>query len=83
MTFNTPFKPMSMHLKEHDLVAIKDLQAGSIIECEQGALWITVPGDPQDYMLTPGERFVNEMKNSKVLIEALHEARMALQKASN
>lgn len=48
---------------------------GDAIVVTQGILWVTQEGDPQDYVLTPGERFVAN-RHGSVVVEALTDAAM-------
>ncbi|HEY9847233.1 MAG TPA: DUF2917 domain-containing protein [Candidatus Caenarcaniphilales bacterium] len=43
---------------------------GSQIVCMQGVLWLTQSGDPHDYILHPGERFLATCQG-KVVVQAL------------
>jgi len=49
------------------------------IVCEKGILWLTQSGDPGDYILMPGDQFAGR-KHGKVLIEALHDAILRIDK---
>jgi hypothetical protein len=51
------------------------IDRGDAIVVTQGTLWVTQEGDPQDYVLLPGERFVAG-RNGTVVVEALTDAAM-------
>jgi hypothetical protein len=47
------------------------------IEALGGALWVTLPNDPNDYILRKGDR-VSVSTKGTVLLEALSEARFTI-----
>ena len=51
------------------------IDRGDAIVVTQGILWVTQEGDPQDYVLSPGERFVAN-RHGMVVVEALTDAAM-------
>ena len=48
---------------------------GDAIAVTQGILWVTQEGDPQDYVLSQGERFIASGQGM-VVVEALTDAAM-------
>jgi hypothetical protein len=48
------------------------------IQALGGTLWVTLPNDPQDYLLRSGER-VTVRRKGTVLLEALTEASFSIQ----
>ena len=51
------------------------IDRGDAILVTQGILWVTQEGDPQDYVLSPGERFIAN-RHGSVVVEALTDAAM-------
>jgi hypothetical protein len=51
------------------------IDRGDAIVVTQGILWVTQEGDPQDYVLSSGERFVAN-RHGSVVVEALTDASM-------
>jgi hypothetical protein len=70
---NTP-----LTLTRRAFIRAQNTQPGTTIVCEQGMLWLTQSGDYRDYMLRTGDHLTIN-KKSKVLIEALSEARVSIQ----
>jgi hypothetical protein len=52
---------------------LSGIRQGDAIVCRHGALWVTQAGDPEDYMLRKGERFVAS-REGVVLVQAINEA---------
>jgi hypothetical protein len=61
-------------LAPRELHAIADA-AGVRLTCRSGAVWITVDGDAQDYVLEAGETFA-ESRHARLLLYALGTARI-------
>jgi hypothetical protein len=51
------------------------IDRGDAILVTQGVLWVTQEGDPQDYIVKEGERFVAN-RHGSVVVEALTDASM-------
>ena len=51
------------------------IDRGDAIVVTQGTLWVTQEGDPQDYVISTGERFVAS-RHGAVVVEALTDAAM-------
>jgi len=51
------------------------IDRGDAILVTQGTLWVTQEGDPQDYIVQEGERFVAN-RHGSVVVEALTDASM-------
>jgi hypothetical protein len=49
------------------------IREGDAIVCRHGVLWVTQEGDPEDYMLRKGERFVAN-RQGVVLVQAINES---------
>jgi hypothetical protein len=47
------------------------------IVCTEGVIWVTFPGDPQDYLLNKGERMLTEA-SSEVVISGIGKAEFSL-----
>ena len=45
-------------LSAQEIERIADICAGDTIICTNGVLWVTQEGDPEDYLLKKGEKFV-------------------------
>jgi hypothetical protein len=54
---------------------VAGVDRGDAIAVTQGILWVTQEGDPQDYVLSKGERFVAS-RPGLVVVEALTDAAM-------
>ena len=50
--------------------SVRDRRAGTVIRILDGTLWITEEGDPEDYLLSPGETFVST-RGGRVVVESL------------
>jgi hypothetical protein len=57
-------------LSAQEIECLTGIRSGDIILCTYGVLWITQTGDPQDYLLNKGEKFVAN-RCGLVLIQAL------------
>jgi hypothetical protein len=65
----------SIALRKGEVWPITSSLRGLAIECRQGILWVTQEGDPKDYILEPGQRFVVARRGS-VVVEACSDARL-------
>ncbi len=45
-------------LRAREIERLNNVIAGDVIVCTRGVLWVTQKGDPEDYLLKEGERFV-------------------------
>jgi hypothetical protein len=50
------------------------------VTCEQGAVWLTVDGNPRDFVLKAGETFETSDRG-RLLIYALADSRISLREA--
>jgi hypothetical protein len=66
----------AMRLQASDLIAL-DLQAGDRLRSDAGTVWITVDGEPDDLMLTPGEVHTVET-DSRLNVSALRSASLVV-----
>ena len=77
---NTTRNQKAAQLPERRLCAqmverLAGIDRGDAILVTQGILWVTQEGDPQDYVLSEGERFVAN-RHGSVVVEALTDASM-------
>lgn len=75
---NTARKPKSSQINERrlssqDIQRLAGIHPGDAILVTQGILWVTQEGDPNDYVLSAGERFIANRRGS-VVVEALTDA---------
>jgi hypothetical protein len=68
-------EPKDIELSERRLCAqmverLAGVDRGDAILVTKGVLWVTQEGDPQDYILSTGERFVAN-RHGSVVVEAL------------
>lgn len=68
---NTPLT--EQRLCAQDVERLAGIDRGDAILVTQGILWVTQEGDPQDYVLSQGERFVAH-RHGTVVVEALTDA---------
>ncbi len=61
-------------MEKGDIFVIPDA-ANLQIQCETGALWLTLDGDLHDYILNPNERFC-VARHQKAVVYALSSAQM-------
>jgi len=57
-------------LKAQAVERLAGVSKGDMILCTSGVLWVTQEGDPQDYMLRSGERFVAD-RHGVVVVQAM------------
>ena len=60
-------------LHPRQLLSLDNTRHPMTIECRNGVLWVTCTGEPEDYMLQAGLRYVPKSRGS-VVIEALDES---------
>ena len=68
---------ITLQLRSHCFHRLSEVEPGMTVTCEQGLLWVTQSGNPQDYTLKPGQRMMLEGKG-KVLIEAVSESNLSI-----
>ena len=56
--------------------------SGLDLRCREGSLWITLDGDPQDYVLEAGETFTTPA-HSRALVYALKASRVTIERTLN
>jgi len=60
-------------LSAQEIERLAGIRKGDSIICTHGLLWITQEGDPEDYMLMKGEKFVAN-RQGVVLVQAFKES---------
>jgi hypothetical protein len=65
----------AIQLRKGELWHLENDLRGLSIACMEGILWITQEGDPKDYIVEPGQRYVITRRGS-VVIEACADARL-------
>ena len=73
MNINTKTSNIELLMKQRQLLKLEEAQPHIAIECKQGVIWVTSSGDYRDHMLAAGQSYI-PVKNSQVVIEALHDA---------
>lgn len=62
-----------IRIARHGFQSIEAVKPGTTLFCDAGVLWVTQPGDNQDYVLTSGQK-LTVTKPGKLVIEAMREA---------
>ena len=60
-------------MHRRDFQSAQTIKPGSTLFCDNGILWVTQTGDPQDYVLMPGQK-MTVSKRGKVLVETTRDA---------
>ena len=68
---------IEIHLAAHEIWSSEAVPGLQII-CKQGAVWLTQPNDPHDYILSPAQHFL-ALGQSKVVVQALTAATIKTQ----
>jgi hypothetical protein len=66
---------MDIVLNYGEIVCIDGDARNLTVSCQVGKLWVTQSGDPNDYMLSPGENFIITRKG-KIAVTAFDDARL-------
>ena len=78
---NTRSQTLPRHLRlEHKALYSLPDAAGLAVTCDQGVVWLTVDGDPRDFVLEAGETFESPDR-ARVLIYALARSRISIANA--
>jgi hypothetical protein len=64
---------MDIVLNNGEIVCIGGDARNLSIACQSGRLWITQPGDPNDYLVAPGENFIIT-RRGKIAVTAMSNA---------
>jgi len=70
---------MDIVLSHGEIVCIDGDARNLVVSCRVGKLWVTQPGDPNDYTVSPGENFTITRKG-KIAVTALDDARLCFKK---
>lgn len=65
---------MDIVLNTGEIVCIDGDARSLTVSCQMGKLWVTQAGDPNDYIVRPGENFIITRKG-KIAVTALDDAR--------
>jgi hypothetical protein len=79
MNTRTQTLPRDLQLQHKALYSLPDASSLAVT-CEDGVLWLTVDGDPRDFVLEAGESFETEDRG-RVLIYALADSRITIAEA--
>src|SRR3990172_2503605 len=60
-------------LSAQEIERLEGMQAGDTIICTTGVLWVTQEGDPADYLLKKGDKFVAN-RTGMVLVQAFDDS---------
>jgi len=74
----TPRIELLLHPRE--VLSLDNSQHRMAIECKNGVIWITCPGEYQDHILHAGRRYVPKTKGP-IVIEAIDEARVDIEES--
>ena len=69
--------PHDLRLAHKALYSLPDA-CGLALTCDEGVLWLTVDGDPRDFVLEAGETFQTQ-DHGRVLIYALADSRISIE----
>ena len=70
---------MDLVLEHGDIICINGDARNMEVSCATGRLWVTQQGDPNDYILAPGDRLVIN-RNGRIAVTAMNHARLHLVK---
>jgi hypothetical protein len=70
-----PTQLLERCLSAQEVQRMAGVDRGDAILVTHGILWVTQEGDPQDYVIVEGERFVAN-RHGTVVVEALTDAAM-------
>lgn len=66
---------MDIVLNNSEIICIDGDARNLAISCHSGRLWITQPGDPNDYLIAPGEQF-SITRKGRIAVTALADTRL-------
>lgn len=66
-------KTGEQRMSAREIERLAGVRTGDAIVCTTGILWVTQEGDPEDYMLKQGEKFVAN-RHGVVVVQAMTEA---------
>ena len=71
-------RTMEVALNDHELLRLEGSRRHpAVIQSLDGTLWVTIPGDPVDYTLGPGETLALKQRGP-VLVGALPQGRVRI-----
>ena len=76
MNTRTQSLPHDLRLEHKALYSLPDA-SGLAVRCDEGVLWLTVDGDPRDFVLERGQTFETE-DHGRVLIYALAPSKVSI-----
>ena len=65
--------PAEIKLGDHKIFQIDNSQGPMAIKSVNGILWVTIPNDPNDHILKPGDHLLVNARG-KVVMQALTDA---------
>lgn len=66
---STCLKNAPIRVSSGEVLSLRGIR-GALLECNEGALWLTVQGQPGDFLLTPGKQ-LRIASNGLVVVEGL------------
>lgn len=76
LTSKTP--RIELLLRQREVLNLDNSQHRMAIECKNGVIWVTCPGEYQDHILHAGKRYIPKTKGP-IVIEAIDEARVDIE----
>jgi hypothetical protein len=73
-------RTIEVSLNRHELLRLEGSRRPAVIQSLDGTLWITIPGDLEDYTLKPGETLALSRRGPMV-VEALPAGRARITEA--
>ena len=70
---NVGLKSEEIKLGDHKIFQIDNSQGPMAIKSVNGILWVTIPNDPNDHILKPGDHLLVNARG-KVVMQALTDA---------
>jgi len=76
LTSKTP--RIELLLQPREVLNLDNNQNRMAIECKNGVIWVTCPGEHQDHILHAGRRYVPKNKGA-IVIEAIGESSVEIE----
>jgi hypothetical protein len=80
MNTRTQTLPRDLRLERKALYSLPDA-SGLAVTCDEGVVWLTVDGDPRDFVVEPGQTFETQ-DHGRVLIYAFAPSRISIADAA-
>jgi len=80
MNLSSQTPRIELLLRSRELLNLDNRQNRMAIECTDGTIWVTCAGEPQDYILRAGKRYVPKTRGL-IVIEAIGESRVDIQES--